>query len=89
MQTHVALRSNARSLDAYEKAFETDPTSAFGGVIAFNRPLDAKTTSRILERQFVEVIIAPGVEQGVVEMFEKKPSIRLLTVGARPDLGTG
>ena len=70
------------TLDAYEKAFETDPTSAFGGVIAFNRPLDAKTTGRILERQFVEVIIAPGVEQGVVEMFEKKPSVRLLTVRA-------
>ena len=59
------------TLDAYEKAFETDPTSAFGGVIALNRPLDAKTTNRILERQFVEVIIAPGVEQGVVEIFEK------------------
>ena len=69
-------------LNAYEKAFETDPTSAFGGIIAFNRPLDTKTTDRILERQFVEVIIAPGIEQGVVELFEKKPSIRLLTVGA-------
>ena len=70
------------TLDAYEKAFETDPTSAFGGVIAFNRPLDAKTTARILERQFVEVIIAPGIGQGVVEIFEKKPSVRLLTVRA-------
>ena len=69
-------------LDAYEKAFETDPTSAFGGIIAFNRSLDAKTADRILERQFVEVIIAPGVEQGVVELFEKKPSVRLLTVGS-------
>ena len=69
-------------LDAYEKAFETDPTSAFGGVIAFNRPLDAKTTGRILERQFVEAIIVPGVKQGVVEIFEKKPSIRLLTVSS-------
>lgn len=69
-------------LEAYEKAFETDPTSAFGGIIAFNRPLDAKTADRILERQFVEVIIAPGVEPGVVELFEKKPSVRLLTVGS-------
>ena len=68
-------------LNAYEKAFETDPTSAFGGIIAFNRPLDTKTTNRILKRQFVEVIIAPGIEQGVVELFENKPSIRLLTVG--------
>ena len=65
---------------AYEKAFETDPTSAFGGIIAFNRPLDAHTANRILERQFVEVIIAPGVETGVTELFEKKPSVRLLTV---------
>jgi phosphoribosylaminoimidazolecarboxamide formyltransferase/IMP cyclohydrolase len=69
-------------LEAYEKAFETDPTSAFGGIIAFNRSLDAKTANRILERQFVEVIIAPGVEPGVVELFEKKPSVRLLTVGS-------
>jgi phosphoribosylaminoimidazolecarboxamide formyltransferase/IMP cyclohydrolase len=69
-------------LDAYEKAFETDPTSAFGGIIAFNRSLDAKTADSILERQFVEVIIAPGVEPGVVELFEKKPSVRLLTVGS-------
>jgi phosphoribosylaminoimidazolecarboxamide formyltransferase/IMP cyclohydrolase len=70
------------NLEAYEKAFETDPTSAFGGIIAFNRSLDAKTADRILERQFVEVIIAPGVEPGVVELFEKKPSVRLLTVGS-------
>ncbi|MBH96411.1 MAG: bifunctional phosphoribosylaminoimidazolecarboxamide formyltransferase/inosine monophosphate cyclohydrolase [Gammaproteobacteria bacterium] len=69
-------------LGAYEKAFETDPTSAFGGIIAFNRPLDAKTTNRILEHQFVEVIVAPGVDQGVVELFENKPSVRLLTVCA-------
>ena len=69
-------------LDAYEKAFETDPTSAFGGIIAFNRSLDAETADRILERQFVEVIIAPDVETGVIELFEKKPSVRLLTVGA-------
>ena len=69
-------------LEAYEKAFETDPTSAFGGIIAFNRSLDAKTADRILERQFVEVIITPGVEPGVVELFEKKPSVRLLTVGS-------
>ena len=69
-------------LVAYEKAFETDPTSAFGGIIAFNRPLDTKTTVRILEHQFVEVIISPGVDQGVVELFEKKPSVRLVTVCA-------
>ena len=68
-------------LTAYERAFETDPTSAFGGIIAFNRPLDARTASYILERQFVEVIIAPGVESGVVDLFAAKPSVRLLEVG--------
>ena len=76
----VAVESSI--LKAYEKAFATDPTSAFGGIIAFNRALDAATASHFLERQFVEVIIAPGVEQGVIELFEKKPSVRLLVVGA-------
>jgi len=68
-------------LTAYERAFETDPTSAFGGIIAFNRPLDQTTAQRILERQFVEVIIAPGVASGVVELFASKPAVRLLQVG--------
>ncbi|HAY55344.1 MAG TPA: bifunctional phosphoribosylaminoimidazolecarboxamide formyltransferase/IMP cyclohydrolase PurH, partial [Gammaproteobacteria bacterium] len=76
----VAVESSI--LKAYEKAFATDPTSAFGGIIAFNRALDATTASHILERQFVEVIIAPGVEKGVIELLEKKPSVRLLVVGA-------
>ena len=67
-------------LNAYEKAFETDPVSAFGGIIAFNRPLDKATANHILERQFVEVIIAPGVQDGVLLLFEKKPSVRLLVV---------
>ena len=68
-------------LAAYERAFATDPTSAFGGIIAFNQPLDHATAARILERQFVEVIIAPGVEAGVAALFESKPSVRLLEVG--------
>ena len=46
-------------LEAYDRAFKTDPTSAFGGIIAFNRALDADTAQAIIERQFVEVIIAP------------------------------
>lgn len=68
-------------LTAYERAFTTDPTSAFGGIIAFNRALDAKTAGKILERQFVEVIIAPGVADGVTELFAAKPAVRLLQVG--------
>ena len=54
----VAVAENI--MDAYDKAFKTDPTSAFGGIIAFNRPLDAQTAAAIIERQFVEVIVAPG-----------------------------
>ncbi len=68
-------------LAAYERAFATDPTSAFGGIIAFNRKLDVTTTERILERQFVEVIIAPGVDPGVEILIGGKPSVRLLVVG--------
>ena len=46
---------------AYQRAFTTDPTSAFGGIIAFNRPLDAKTTKAIIDKQFVEVIVATAL----------------------------
>ena len=56
----VAVAGNI--LEAYDKAFKTDPTSAFGGIIAFNRALDAGTASAIIERQFVEVIVAPSIE---------------------------
>ena len=55
----VAL--GASNLEAYERAFSTDPESAFGGIIAFNRELDAETAAAIVERQFVEVIIAPTI----------------------------
>ena len=66
-------------LEAYQKAFETDPESAFGGIIAFNDTLQTATTEAILEQQFVEVIIAPTVEDGVLEMAASKPNVRLLT----------
>ena len=49
-------------LQAYEKAYKTDPVSAFGGIIAFNRELDANTATHIVERQFVEVLLVPGVQ---------------------------
>jgi phosphoribosylaminoimidazolecarboxamide formyltransferase/IMP cyclohydrolase len=54
----VAVSSSI--LDAYDRAYKTDPTSAFGGIIAFNRELDAQTAQAIISRQFVEVIIAPS-----------------------------
>ncbi len=75
----VAVASTV--FDAYEKAFRTDPTSAFGGIIAFNRPLDAKTARTIIDRQFVEVIVAPSIEKdAAIETAEKK-NVRVLEIG--------
>jgi len=67
--------------EAYDRAFRTDPTSAFGGIIAFNRLLDEATARTIVERQFVEVIIAPGVDAGAREICAKKENLRLLVTG--------
>ena len=84
----VAIGENI--LAAYERAFRTDPTSAFGGIIAFNRELDAATASAIVERQFVEVIIAPQVSAEAREAVAAKKNVRLLECGAfgeaRPSL---
>ena len=66
---------------AYERAFATDPESAFGGIIAFNRELDAQTASEIVEKQFVEVIIAPTVSSEAVEVVKSKKNVRLLACG--------
>ncbi|MBW5290129.1 MAG: IMP cyclohydrolase [Candidatus Ruthia sp. Asou_11_S2] len=79
----VAVRANI--FDAYDDAFKTDPTSAFGGIIAFNRNLDKKTAQRIIERQFVEVIIAPNVDDNAKEVLSAKQNIRVLECG---DLNT-
>ena len=67
--------------DAYEKAFKTDPTSAFGGIIAFNRPLDATTASAIIEKQFVEVILAPEISADAAEVCSAKKNVRVLETG--------
>jgi phosphoribosylaminoimidazolecarboxamide formyltransferase/IMP cyclohydrolase len=75
----VAVAASLR--EAYDRAFRTDPTSAFGGIIAFNQPLDAETARTIVERQFVEVIIAPDVEPGAREVCAKKENVRLLVTG--------
>ncbi len=72
----IALGSNIK--EAYEKAFASDETSAFGGIIAFNRSLDKSTTDKIIENQFVEVIIAPGVDDQALEILSKKENVRLL-----------
>ncbi|MCB2263119.1 MAG: bifunctional phosphoribosylaminoimidazolecarboxamide formyltransferase/IMP cyclohydrolase [Candidatus Thiosymbion ectosymbiont of Robbea hypermnestra] len=70
---------------AYERAFATDPESAFGGIIAFNGELDETTARTILERQFVEVIIAPGVAPAAVAAIGAKKNLRLLTCGQWSD----
>ncbi|HIY70586.1 MAG TPA: bifunctional phosphoribosylaminoimidazolecarboxamide formyltransferase/IMP cyclohydrolase, partial [Candidatus Luteimonas excrementigallinarum] len=70
----------ADCMAAYERAFATDPTSAFGGIIAFNREADADTVAAILERQFVEVLIAPAYGAGVAEVAAKKPNVRLIRI---------
>ena len=66
---------------AYELAFATDSESAFGGIIAFNRELDAQTAATIVERQFVEVIIAPSVSDDAVAAVAEKKNVRLLVCG--------
>jgi len=66
---------------AYDLAFETDPESAFGGIIAFNRELDAATAAAIVDRQFVEVIIAPSVSDDAAAAVAEKKNVRLLTCG--------
>jgi len=71
---------------AYDRAFKTDETSAFGGIIAFNRALDVETAKAITERQFVEVIIAPGMQDGVLDVLAAYPNVRLLDCGSLPAL---
>lgn len=68
-------------LNAYEGAYKTDPTSAFGGIIAFNRELDADTAEAIVSRQFVEVIIAPTVSAEAAQIVAAKKNLRLLVCG--------
>jgi phosphoribosylaminoimidazolecarboxamide formyltransferase / IMP cyclohydrolase len=68
-------------LSAYNRAFQTDPTSAFGGIIAFNRTLDAQTAKTIIDRQFVEVIIAPTVAEDAKPILAKKGNVRVLVCG--------
>jgi len=70
-------------LEAYDRAYATDPTSAFGGIIALNRELDVETAKAIVERQFVEVIIAPSIATECIEIIASKKGVRLLEAGQR------
>ena len=67
--------------EAYERAFRTDPTSAFGGIIALNRALDSVLAGAILERQFVEVLVAPSLGEGAAGVLANRPDIRVLVTG--------
>ena len=67
--------------DAYDLAYRTDPTSAFGGIIAFNRPLDEDTAALVLDRQFVEVLVVPELLPGAAEALATKPNLRVLVTG--------
>jgi phosphoribosylaminoimidazolecarboxamide formyltransferase / IMP cyclohydrolase len=79
----AAVAGNAT--DAYLAAYRTDPSAAFGGIIAFNRPLDAATAETILERQFVEVLIAPGASVEARARVAAKPGVRLMLTGPLAD----
>ena len=83
----VGIGQNA--LDAYEKAYATDPTSAFGGIIAMNELVDAELANTIIDRQFVEVMVAPGYSSEAIDVFERKPNIRVLETGLLSPTGPG
>ncbi|MEZ4485248.1 MAG: bifunctional phosphoribosylaminoimidazolecarboxamide formyltransferase/IMP cyclohydrolase [Syntrophotaleaceae bacterium] len=83
----VAVGENL--LEAYERAFSTDPESAFGGIVAFNRGLDATTAQAIIDRQFVEVIIAPAVTEEAAAVVAAKKNVRLLECGFWPEQPAG
>jgi phosphoribosylaminoimidazolecarboxamide formyltransferase/IMP cyclohydrolase len=67
-------------MDSYEAAYATDPTSAFGGIIAFNTRLDAATAKAILDRQFVEVLIAPDFDEAALAYCARKANVRVLRI---------
>jgi phosphoribosylaminoimidazolecarboxamide formyltransferase/IMP cyclohydrolase len=67
--------------EAYQKAYACDPTSAFGGIIAFNRPVTETVARAIIDQQFVEVVVAPSFQSAAVEAFAAKPNVRVLACG--------
>ena len=78
--------AEAKSInEAYDLSFKTDPTSAFGGIIAFNKKLDKETAKEINQRQFVELVIAPDYEEDAIKEFSSKKNIRVLRVDLDQD----
>jgi phosphoribosylaminoimidazolecarboxamide formyltransferase/IMP cyclohydrolase len=82
----VAVAGNLRA--AWDRALDSDPVSAFGGIIAMNRALDAATAEAI-SKLFAEVVIAPSVEPGALDILKKKTALRILAAGAMPDPAEG
>lgn len=82
------VATGATLLDAYKAAFDCDRTSAFGGIVALNQPLDAET-AREITGIFTEVVIAPGASDEAKEVFAAKKNLRLLTTGGLPDARAG
>jgi len=76
----------ASALEAYSKAFQTDPTSAFGGIIAFNRPVD-KAAAEAVSKQFVEVLMAPDFSAEALEVFKSKVNVRLMKIALPASYG--
>jgi len=74
--------------NAYDRAFATDPTSAFGGIIAFSQSLDAATARTIIDRQFVEVIVAPAIDEDALPILAEKKNVRVLCTGEWSSTGT-
>ncbi|MGO4392014.1 bifunctional phosphoribosylaminoimidazolecarboxamide formyltransferase/IMP cyclohydrolase [Variovorax sp. M-6] len=77
------VATGAGPLEAYSKAFKTDPTSAFGGIIAFNRPMD-RAAAEAVSKQFVEVLMAPGYSAEALEVFKSKVNVRILEIALPP-----
>jgi len=73
--------------ECYERAYRTDPTSAFGGIIAFNRPVDGALATTMVERQFIEVVLAPGYAPEALAAFARKGNVRVLEVPLGADAG--
>ncbi len=83
--TPCGVAQDCDQLRSYERAFRCDPQSAFGGIIAFNQPLNKKTADEILRRQFVEVLLAPSIEDAALLSLKAKPNLRVLIYGELPD----
>ena len=81
LRKHGIFSFGATAREAYEKAYATDPQSAFGGIIAFNTAVDGQTAASMINQQFIEVIIAPSFDDSAVEAFQGKPNIRVLETG--------